>query len=105
MRLFSFAIVAAIALVTLPGEPDYREVIFSTDRDPSTERVRGRIPSVDAVKKTTGVPEALSAQRFDAFVDAVFQGTGFGDRGPGAYYRPPAAMRRRSIERWMATRR
>lgn len=101
MRLFSFAIVAAIALLTLdapdttlvmlPGEPDYREVTFSTDRDPSTERVTGRIQSVDAMKKATGVPEALSARRVDAFVDAVFQGTGFGDRGPSAYYRPPPA--------------
>jgi len=78
-------------LVMLPGEPDHREMIFSTDRDPSTERVTGRIPSADAVKKATGVPDALSARRFDAFVDAVFQGTGFGDRGPGAYYRPPPA--------------
>jgi Xaa-Pro aminopeptidase len=76
-------------LVMLPGEPDHRETIFSTDRDPSNERWTGRIASPDEVKKAAGVANVLSSRRFDAFVDAMFQGNGFGDRGPSAYFRPP----------------
>jgi Xaa-Pro aminopeptidase len=76
-------------LVMLPGEPDHRETIFSTDRDPSNERWTGRIASPDEVKKAAGVANVLSSRRFDVFVDAMFQGNGFGDRGPSAYFRPP----------------
>jgi Xaa-Pro aminopeptidase len=78
-------------LVLLPGEPDHRETIFSTDRDSSNERVTGRIASPDEVKKATGVADAVSARRLDAFIDAVFQGAWFGERGPSAYFRPPVA--------------
>jgi Xaa-Pro aminopeptidase len=78
-------------LVLLPGEPAHREMIFATDRDPSTERWTGRIAAADDVKKANGVAEVVSAGRFDAFVDALLQGERFGDRGPSAYYRPPFA--------------
>jgi Xaa-Pro aminopeptidase len=78
-------------LVLMPGEPDRGETIFATDRDPSNERVTGRIPSADEVKKTTGVANVVSSRRFEVFLDAVFQGTGFGDREPSAYYRTPVA--------------
>jgi Xaa-Pro aminopeptidase len=78
-------------LVMLPGEAAHREMIFASDRDPSTERWTGRIPPPEEVKRATGVAEVLSARRFDAFIDALFQGEGFGDRGPSAYYRPPVA--------------
>src|SRR5262249_53262573 len=78
-------------LVLLPGEPDHRETIFATDRDPMNERWTGRIPSPDEVKKLTGAATVVSARRVDAFVDAVFQGSGFGDRSPSSYYRTPVA--------------
>ena len=78
-------------LVLLPGEPDHRETIFSTERDASNERVTGRIASPDEVKKATGVANAVSSRRLDAFLDAVFQGAWFGERGPSAYFRPPVA--------------
>src|SRR5438876_5061720 len=94
-------------LVMLPGEPDHRETIFATDRDPSNERVTGRIRSPDEVKKATGVATVVSSRRFDAFVDAMFQGGGFGDRGPSAYFRPPvtpaflSAFRAGRAEVWL----
>jgi len=94
-------------LVLLPGEPEHRETIFATDRDPSSERWTGRIASPGEVKKTTGVLNVLSSRRFDAFLDAVFQGTGFGDRGPSAYFRPPvtpaflSAFRAGRAEVWL----
>jgi Xaa-Pro aminopeptidase len=78
-------------LVMLPGEPEHREMIFATDRDPSNERWTGRILSTEEVTKATGVREVLSARRVDAFVDALFQGTPFGSRRPSAYYAPPIA--------------
>jgi Xaa-Pro aminopeptidase len=78
-------------LLMLPGEPEHREVIFSTDRDPSNERWTGRILSPEDVTKATGVREVLSARRFDAFIDALFQGTPFGNRRPSGYYTPPLA--------------
>lgn len=79
------------SLVLLPGEPNHRETIFASDPEPATERVTGRIPSADEVKRKTGVAAVVSARRVDAFLDAVFQGAGFGERGPSAYYRPPVA--------------
>jgi Xaa-Pro aminopeptidase len=78
-------------LVMLPGEPDHREVIFSTDRDPSTERWTGHILSPEEVTKATGVREVLSARRVAAFVDALLQGTPFGSRRPSTIYAPPLA--------------
>ncbi len=78
-------------LVMLPGEPDHREVIFSTDRDPLNERWTGRILSPEEVTKATGVREVLSARRVDAFVDALLQGMPFGPRQPATVYRPPLA--------------
>jgi Xaa-Pro aminopeptidase len=78
-------------LVLLPGEPDHQELIFATDRDPSTERWTGRIRSPQEVTAVTGVREVRSARQVDAFVDALFRGTPFGDRSPGRYYTPPVA--------------
>lgn len=78
-------------LILLPGEAAHRELVFTADRDASAERWTGRIASSDEVKKAAGIPEVQSARRLDAFLDALFQGKGFGDRGPSAYYLPPVA--------------
>src|SRR5258708_5101910 len=40
-------------LVLLPGEPDHQELIFATDRDPSTERWPARIRSPQEVTAVT----------------------------------------------------
>jgi Xaa-Pro aminopeptidase len=78
-------------LVLLPGESQHRELMFAADRDPARERVTGRVLSAADAQQATGISEVVSARRFDAFVDAVLQGGGFGARGPGAYYAPPFA--------------
>jgi hypothetical protein len=99
-------------LVMLPGEPDHRELIFSTDRDPASERWTGRILSPEEVTKATGVREVLSARRVDAFIDAVLQGTPFGPgvRRPSGYYMPPlapaflSAFRSGRAEVWLVLR-
>ena len=78
-------------LILLPGESDRREVIFSAERNPASERVTGRVLSAAEVTAATGIRDVEPARRLDAFVDAVLQGATFGARGPGAYYAPPAA--------------
>jgi len=40
-------------LVLLPGEAQHSEMIFATDRDPSSERWTGRIPSFPEVTAAT----------------------------------------------------
>ena len=78
-------------LVMLPGESMHPELLFATDRDPSNERWTGRILSAREVTDATAVKDVRSSSRFDAFVDALFRGGGFGDRGPSSYYATPFA--------------
>jgi Xaa-Pro aminopeptidase len=79
-------------LVLLPGESQHPELLFSADRDPSSERWTGRIPSAPEVTAATGVTDVRASRLFERFVDALFQGLGFGEPpGPGSYYAPPVA--------------
>jgi Xaa-Pro aminopeptidase len=95
-------------LVLLPGERDRKELIFSRDRDPAAEAWTGRIPSSEQVTARTGIPEVASARQFNAFIDALFQGRGWGG-GPVStrYYATPgmpsflAAMRGGRAEVWL----
>ena len=77
-------------LVLLTGERERREVIFSRDRDPSNERWTGAIPSTEQVIADTGVRERASPRRFTSFIDALFQGGSWSDRGQSSYFAPPA---------------
>jgi Xaa-Pro aminopeptidase len=79
-------------LVLLPGEAQHSELLFATERDPSSERWTGRIPPFADVTAATAVKDVRSARLFDRFIDAVFEGSGFTEQpGPGAYYLPPIA--------------
>jgi Xaa-Pro aminopeptidase len=77
-------------LVLLPGERERRELIFARDRDPSAEAWTGKIPSKEEVTAATGIAEVASSRQFDAFVDALLQGRGWGG-GPAStrYYATP----------------
>ena len=77
-------------LVLMPEERERRELIFARDRDPSKEAWTGRIPSKEEVTAATGVRDVASALQFNGFVDALFQGTGWGSVAPRRYYAPPA---------------
>jgi len=79
-------------LVLLPGEAGHEELIFTTDRNPSQERWTGRVLSHDEVTAATGVREVISSRSVDGFLDALFQGTSFGER----YFAPPYAPAFRS---------
>src|SRR6185436_4006065 len=95
-------------LVLLPGERERREVIFARDRDPLAEAWTGRIPSKEEITASTGITEVASSRQFDAFIDALFQGRGWGG-GPAStrYYATPgmpaflSAMRAGSAEVWL----
>ena len=95
-------------LVLLPGERDRRELIFSRDRDPAAEAWTGRIPSKEDVTAATGISEVASARQVNAFIDALFQGRGWGG-GPVStrYYATPgmpsflAAIRSGRAEVWL----
>jgi Xaa-Pro aminopeptidase len=95
-------------LVLLPGEHDRKELIFSRDRDPSAEAWRGRIASKHEVTSTTGVSEVASPPQFNAFVNALFEGRGWGG-GPAnsRYYATPgmpaflASVRSGRAEVWL----
>ena len=95
-------------LVLLPGERDRQELVFASDRDPLNERWTGKIASTEEVAAATGVREVVSARRFDAFIDALFQGGSFAaGRLPGGYFAPPAmpsflaAVRAGRAEVWL----
>jgi Xaa-Pro aminopeptidase len=94
-------------LVLLPGERERREVIFSRDRDPSSERWTGVIPSSEQVTAATGVREVVSPRRFSPFLDAVFQGRGWGAPPQSSYFAPPgmpaflASVRAGRAEVWL----
>jgi Xaa-Pro aminopeptidase len=77
-------------LILMPGEHERAELIFARDRDPSQEAWTGAIPSREQVTATTGVREVASSKQFDAFVEALLQGRGWG-QGPAntRYYATP----------------
>jgi len=78
--------------VLLPGEAQHPELIFAADRDPSSERWTGRIPSFADVTAATAAQDVRSARMFDRFIDALFSGASLSDKpDPGAYYLPPIA--------------
>jgi Xaa-Pro aminopeptidase len=97
-----------ITLVLLPGERDRQELIFSRDRDPAAEAWTGRIPSSEQVTAATSISEVASPRQFNTFIDALFQGRGWGG-GPVStrYYATPgmpsfvAAIRSGRAEVWL----
>jgi Xaa-Pro aminopeptidase len=94
-------------LVMLPGERERSEMVFSRDRDPANERWTGIIPSREQVTAATGVKDVSSSRRFNGFVDALFQGRGFGEPGQRSYYATPvmpaflSAFRTGRAEVWL----
>jgi Xaa-Pro aminopeptidase len=94
-------------LVLLPGERERKELLFASDRDPLNERWTGRIASREEVTAATGLQEVVSPRRFNAFIDALFQGGSFSVGAPGGYFTPPAmpsffaAVRAGRAEVWL----
>jgi Xaa-Pro aminopeptidase len=65
---------ADATLVMLPGETDYREVLFVRDSNARQEMWTGHIATHDEVTATSGVSKVESNNRFRAFLNAAFNG-------------------------------
>src|SRR5262249_33960303 len=61
-------------LVMLPGETEYREVLFVRDSNARQEMWTGHITTHDEVTATSGVAKVESNGRFRAFLNAAFGG-------------------------------
>ena len=61
-------------LVMVPGETDYREVIFVRDSNPRQEMWTGHIATHDEITATSGIAKVESVNRFRAFVNAALSG-------------------------------
>ncbi len=69
---------------------DRSETIFVTDPNPAREAWTGRIPTHEEVTAINGIRDVESASRFESFVEAVFQGLGWGESDTYGYYRAPS---------------
>ena len=61
-------------LVMLPGETDFRDVIFVRDSNPRQEMWTGHIATHDEITARSGISKVESAGRFRPFINAAFSG-------------------------------
>src|SRR5438477_5887999 len=89
-------------LVMLPGESDYREVIFVRDSNARQEMWTGHIATHDEITATSGISKVESVNRFRAFVNAALSGGSwdqtFYPRATPSFYN---AVRSGQAEVWM----
>ena len=64
----------------VPGETDYREVIFVRDSNPRQEMWTGHIATHDEITATSGIAKVESVNRFRAFVNAALSGGSWSPR-------------------------
>ena len=62
------------ALVILPAEKDWRDMIFTRPFDASAELWTGPIPTTDEVKALSGVTKVQTFDSFERFIPALFGG-------------------------------
>ena len=61
-------------LVMLPGESEFREVVFVRDSNPRQEMWTGHIPTHDQITARSGIGKVESVNRFRAFVNTALSG-------------------------------
>src|SRR5437899_639069 len=61
-------------LILLPGESDYREVLFVRDSNPRQEMWTGHIATHQEITATSGVAKVESSGRFRPFLNTAFGG-------------------------------
>jgi len=90
-------------LVMLPGEKEFREVVFVRDSNPSQEMWTGHIATHDEVTATSGITKVESVGRFRGFVNAALRGGSwdqvFYPRAMPAFYN---SVRSGQAEVWFA---
>ena len=84
---------ADTSLVLLPGEKDFREMLFVSDSNPQNELWTGKVLTQDEAKKRTGIAQVVSASRMRPFVSAALEGRTWGEIPANqSYFRPPAML-------------
>jgi len=61
-------------LLLIPGEMEYREVVFVRDSNPRQEMWTGHIPTHEEVTAISGIARVESSGRFRSFLNAAFGG-------------------------------
>lgn len=95
------------ALVLIPGEERWREVLFARDRDPLSEVWDGPIPEHAELAAASGIEEVHSAGGEESFLEAALAGWRWGESDLYRYYRGPVtprlrdAVRRGEAELWL----
>jgi Xaa-Pro aminopeptidase len=79
------------ALVLIPGEDRFREVLFARDRDPLTEVWTGPIPEHEELGTASGIAEVHPAGGALGLLEAALSGRSWGESDLYRYYRPPAS--------------
>lgn len=87
------------ALVILPSEKEWRDVLFVRPFDSRAELWTGPIPTEEETRKTSGVDKVERFDRFEPFVDALFGGKAWGPSTEYGFFRPPAFVRFREQQR------
>ncbi|HYC61737.1 MAG TPA: Xaa-Pro aminopeptidase [Thermoanaerobaculia bacterium] len=87
------------ALVILPSEPQWRDMIFTRPFDASAELWTGPIPTTEQVKARSGVANISPYDRFDAFLLALFGGKAWGPSMEYRAFRGPGFPNFRTIQR------
>lgn len=87
------------ALILMPGEERYREVLFARERDPLTEAWDGPIPEHDELAKRSGIEEVHASGGAHELVAAALSGNRWGPSEIYRYYREPATPHLREAVR------
>ena len=87
------------ALVILPAEKEWRDMIFTRPFDATAELWTGPIPTTDEVKAVSGVTKIHPYDRFDAFLAALFGGKPWGPSTEYRAFRTPGFPNFRGIQR------
>ena len=78
------------ALVLLPSEKEWGEVLFTRPSDPLEEVWTGPTPTAEQVRARGSVMRVERFDQFDSFLDALFGGRRWGPSPEYNFYRSPA---------------
>lgn len=87
------------ALVILPAEKEWRDMIFTRPFDAAAELWTGPIPTTDQVKALSGVTKVHPYDSFDTFIPALFGGKAWGPSTEYRAFRRPGFPNFREIQR------
>ena len=87
------------ALVILPSEPKWRDMIFTRPFDASAELWTGPIPTTEEVKSTSGITNVSPYDQFEVFLKALFGGRAWGPSTEYRAFRGPGFPNFRTIQR------